>query len=91
MVSFAQFQIFRHLERPAEIERLAELKTIVKTERERFVNVILNNTDINNLDELLKFELSKYEAVSSLNNTMEAGMGEKSEIKLSVYHKVVIV
>ncbi|KAI9589365.1 hypothetical protein GQX74_007534 [Glossina fuscipes] len=65
-------QIFRHLERPAEIERLAELKTIVKTERERFVNVILNNTDINNLNELLKFELSKYEA--AIQEAAEGGL-----------------
>lgn len=46
------------------MERLQELKTIVKTQRERFIHVILNNTDVNNLDELFKFELAKYEAVS---------------------------
>lgn len=62
--SFYFFQIFRQLERPAEVERLQELKTVVKTQREKFINVIVNNTDVNNLDELLKFELAKYEAVS---------------------------
>uniref|UniRef100_A0A1I8P8D3 Uncharacterized protein n=1 Tax=Stomoxys calcitrans TaxID=35570 RepID=A0A1I8P8D3_STOCA len=56
--------IFRQLERPAEVERLQYLKNVVKTKRENFINVIINNTDVNNLDQLLKFELAKYEEVS---------------------------
>ncbi|XP_065363782.1 TWiK family of potassium channels protein 7 isoform X1 [Calliphora vicina] len=64
--------IFRQLERPAEVERLQELKTIVKTQRERFIHVILNNTDVNNLDELFKFELAKYEA--AVQEAAEGGL-----------------
>ncbi|XP_037941949.1 TWiK family of potassium channels protein 9-like [Teleopsis dalmanni] len=54
--------IFRHLERPAEVERLTLLKDVVKTQREKFITAILNNTDINNLDHLLLLELAKYES-----------------------------
>ncbi|XP_030381467.1 TWiK family of potassium channels protein 9 [Scaptodrosophila lebanonensis] len=53
--------IFRHLERPAEVARLSQLKDVVKTHRERFMGAILNNTEVNNLNELLSFELAKYE------------------------------
>lgn len=45
------------------MERLSHLKDIVKTHRERFLHTILNNTEVHNLDELLSFELAKYEAV----------------------------
>jgi len=45
------------------VERLSHLKDIVKTHRERFLHTILNNTEVHNLDELLSFELAKYEAV----------------------------
>ncbi|XP_017011109.1 TWiK family of potassium channels protein 7 [Drosophila takahashii] len=58
--------IFRHLERPAEVERLSHLKDVVKTHRERFMHTILNNTEVRNLDELLSFELAKYEAAVQL-------------------------
>lgn len=64
-VSILLTQIFRHLERPAEVARLTQLKDVVKTQRERFMSTILNNTEVNNLNELLAFELAKYEAVSS--------------------------
>ncbi|BFG00701.1 TWiK family of potassium channels protein 7 [Drosophila madeirensis] len=58
--------IFRHLERPAEVQRLTHLKDVVKTHRERFMSTILNNTEVNNLNELLSFELAKYEAAVQL-------------------------
>ncbi|XP_017085077.1 TWiK family of potassium channels protein 7 isoform X2 [Drosophila eugracilis] len=58
--------IFRHLERPAEVERLSHLKDVVKTHRERFMHTILNNTEVHNLNELLAFELAKYEAAVQL-------------------------
>ncbi|EDV46046.1 TWiK family of potassium channels protein 7 [Drosophila erecta] len=64
--------IFRHLERPAEVERLSHLKDIVKTNRERFLHTILNNTEVHNLDELLSFELAKYEA--AVQQAAEGGL-----------------
>ncbi|XP_017121473.1 TWiK family of potassium channels protein 7 [Drosophila elegans] len=64
--------IFRHLERPAEVERLSHLKDVVKTHRERFMHTILNNTDVHNLDVLLSFELAKYEA--AVQQAAEGGL-----------------
>ncbi|XP_034484740.1 TWiK family of potassium channels protein 7 [Drosophila innubila] len=64
--------IFRHLERPAEVERLTQLKDVVKTQRERFMSTILNNTEVNNLNELLAFELAKYEA--AVQQAAEGGL-----------------
>ncbi|KAM8721492.1 hypothetical protein ACLKA7_007381 [Drosophila subpalustris] len=64
--------IFRHLERPAEVERLTQLKYVVKTQRERFMSTILNNTEVNNLNELLAFELAKYEA--AVQQAAEGGL-----------------
>ncbi|ALC48793.1 CG43155 [Drosophila busckii] len=37
--------IFRHLERPAEVQRLTQLKDAVKSQRERFMSTILNNSE----------------------------------------------
>lgn len=65
MFLFRSFQVFRQLERPAELERLQYLKGVVKTHREKFITTILNNTDVLNLDELLAKELAKYEVVST--------------------------
>ncbi|XP_030245117.1 TWiK family of potassium channels protein 9 [Drosophila navojoa] len=65
-------QIFRHLERPAEVARLTQLKDVVKTQRERFMSTILNNTEVNNLNELLSFELAKYEA--AVQQAAEGGL-----------------
>jgi len=45
------------------VERLSHLKEVVKTHREKFMHTILNNTEVRNLDQLLAFELAKYEAV----------------------------
>ncbi|KAH8387785.1 hypothetical protein KR093_009472 [Drosophila rubida] len=64
--------IFRHLERPAEVERLTQLKDVVKSQRERFMSTILNNTEVNNLNELLSFELAKYEA--AVQQAAEGGL-----------------
>ncbi|XP_050746561.1 potassium channel subfamily K member 16 isoform X2 [Drosophila biarmipes] len=64
--------IFRHLERPAEVERLSHLKEVVKTHREKFMHTILNNTEVRNLDELLAFELAKYEA--AVQQAAEGGL-----------------
>ncbi|EDW07640.2 TWiK family of potassium channels protein 9 isoform X1 [Drosophila mojavensis] len=64
--------IFRHLERPAEVARLTQLKDVVKTQRERFMSTILNNTEVNNLNELLSFELAKYEA--AVQQAAEGGL-----------------
>ncbi|XP_001965460.3 TWiK family of potassium channels protein 7 [Drosophila ananassae] len=64
--------IFRHLERPAEVERLGHLKDVVKTQRERFMSTILNNTEVHNLNELLAFELAKYEA--AVQEAAEGGL-----------------
>ncbi|KAH8335862.1 hypothetical protein KR074_012235 [Drosophila pseudoananassae] len=64
--------IFRHLERPAEVERLDHLKDVVKTQRQRFMSTILNNTEVHNLNELLAFELAKYEA--AVQEAAEGGL-----------------
>ncbi|KAH8303350.1 hypothetical protein KR059_008701 [Drosophila kikkawai] len=64
--------IFRHLERPAEVERLSYLKDVVKTHRERFMDTVLNNTEVHNLRELLSFELAKYEA--AVQQAAEGGL-----------------
>ncbi|KAH8238210.1 hypothetical protein KR032_001218 [Drosophila birchii] len=64
--------IFRHLERPAEVERLSHLKDVVKTHRERFMDTVLNNTEVHNLRELLSFELAKYEA--AVQQAAEGGL-----------------
>nr|XP_036676428.1 TWiK family of potassium channels protein 7 [Drosophila suzukii] len=64
--------IFRHLERPAEVERLSHLKEVVKTHREKFMHTILNNTEVRNLDQLLAFELAKYEA--AVQQAAEGGL-----------------
>ncbi|XP_036676428.2 TWiK family of potassium channels protein 7 [Drosophila suzukii] len=64
--------IFRHLERPAEVERLSHLKDVVKTHREKFMHTILNNTEVRNLDQLLAFELAKYEA--AVQQAAEGGL-----------------
>ncbi|KAH8375751.1 hypothetical protein KR200_002026 [Drosophila serrata] len=64
--------IFRHLERPAEVERLSHLKDVVKTNRERFMDSVLNNSEVHNLRELLSFELAKYEV--AVQQAAEGGL-----------------
>ncbi|XP_067641641.1 TWiK family of potassium channels protein 7 isoform X1 [Eurosta solidaginis] len=64
--------VFRQLERPAELERLSYLKSVVKSHREKFITTILNNTDFLNLDELIVAELSKYEV--AVQEAAEGGL-----------------
>ncbi|XP_055842722.1 TWiK family of potassium channels protein 9 [Episyrphus balteatus] len=64
--------IFRQLERPAEVARVTHLKDVVKTQRERFIWAILNNTDMSNLDRLVSFELGKYE--EAVQEAAEGGL-----------------
>lgn len=56
-------QIFRQLELPAERDRINDLRTNVAEQRRSFVYAITNNSDLRNLDELVAFELAKYEKV----------------------------
>lgn len=56
------------------MERLTQLKDVVKTHRERFMSTILNNTEVNNLNELLSFELAKYEAVIQVNPSITSNI-----------------
>uniref|UniRef100_A0A182N9Y8 Potassium channel domain-containing protein n=1 Tax=Anopheles dirus TaxID=7168 RepID=A0A182N9Y8_9DIPT len=53
--------IFREFERPAEVARTQELRKLLFEHRQDFINSILNNTDVKNLDLLLALELQKYE------------------------------
>lgn len=60
------FQIFRQLELPAELQRIEDLREIVKEQRYQFVLSITNSTEIRRLDNLDRFvskELEKYEEV----------------------------
>lgn len=61
---FPFFQIFQRLERPAEEQRIAHLKEVVRTQREEFISAILNITG-EDLDGVLSDHLAKYEKVSS--------------------------
>ncbi|XP_053665518.1 TWiK family of potassium channels protein 7 [Anopheles marshallii] len=55
--------IFREFERPAEIARIQGFRKLLSHHREGFINSIINNTSVQNLDQLLAFELKKYEQV----------------------------
>lgn len=61
---FSFFQIFQRLERPAEEQRIAHLKEVVRTQREEFISAILNITG-EDLDGVLSDQLAIYEKVSS--------------------------
>uniref|UniRef100_T1GAC1 Uncharacterized protein n=1 Tax=Megaselia scalaris TaxID=36166 RepID=T1GAC1_MEGSC len=63
-------QIFRQLERPAEEQRIASLRQIVRTQRQEFISVILNTTE--NLDAILLDQLEKYEM--SVQEAAEGGL-----------------
>uniref|UniRef100_A0A182SIB2 Potassium channel domain-containing protein n=1 Tax=Anopheles maculatus TaxID=74869 RepID=A0A182SIB2_9DIPT len=55
--------IFREFERPAEVARIQGLRKLLSQHRLGFINAIVNNTSVQNLDQLLAFELKKYEQV----------------------------
>ncbi|XP_043270996.1 TWiK family of potassium channels protein 7 [Venturia canescens] len=55
--------VFRELELPSELERLRHLRASLYDRRHRFVSRILNNTDVLNLESLMKYELRAYEHV----------------------------
>ncbi|XP_035895739.1 TWiK family of potassium channels protein 7 [Anopheles stephensi] len=55
--------IFREFERPAEVARIQGLRILLSQHRHTFINSIVNNTSVQNLDQLLAFELKKYEQV----------------------------
>ncbi|XP_053677902.1 TWiK family of potassium channels protein 7 [Anopheles nili] len=55
--------IFREFERPAEVARTQGLRKLLVEHRQNFINSIVNNTDVLNLDRLLALELEKYEQV----------------------------
>uniref|UniRef100_A0A0K8U275 TWiK family of potassium channels protein 7 n=1 Tax=Bactrocera latifrons TaxID=174628 RepID=A0A0K8U275_BACLA len=71
-MAFENHQVFRQLERPAELERLQYLKGVVKTHREKFITTILNNTDVLNFNELVAKELAKYEV--AVQEAAEGGL-----------------
>ncbi|XP_063234593.1 TWiK family of potassium channels protein 7 [Bacillus rossius redtenbacheri] len=53
--------IFRELERPAEVARLAALRGNVARQRHRMIASVVNNTDVSNLATLVSVELATYE------------------------------
>lgn len=56
------FQIFRHLELPSEISRLADMRHTVQRERQNFLDTIANNShSVANLGTLLSVQLAEYE------------------------------
>ncbi len=68
-IFFSHFQIFRQLELPAELQRIEDLREIVKEQRYKFLTSITNSTDVrrlDNLDEFVSKELEKYEEVFEL-------------------------
>ncbi|KAK0093615.1 hypothetical protein PV326_013096 [Microctonus aethiopoides] len=55
--------VFRQLELPIEIIRLSRIRTILLTQRNHFINQILNNTDLNTstFADMMQLELQSYE------------------------------
>lgn len=61
IIYFTFFQVFRELELPAELKRIKDLRSLVRVRRDHFVSAISNNTDVSNLETLVKVELARYE------------------------------
>nr|XP_012145453.1 PREDICTED: TWiK family of potassium channels protein 7 isoform X2 [Megachile rotundata] len=53
--------VFRHIELPAELARLENLRANLRVHRYSFVNSISNNTDVSNLRTLVNVKLRAYE------------------------------
>ncbi|XP_076618032.1 uncharacterized protein LOC143340226 isoform X1 [Colletes latitarsis] len=54
-------QVFRHIELPAELARLENLRANLRTSRRSFVDSVSNNTDVSNLETLVSVKLRAYE------------------------------
>ncbi|XP_044254587.1 TWiK family of potassium channels protein 9 [Tribolium madens] len=55
--------IFRRFEYPAEISRLNHFNNTLLLKRENFIQQIVNNTDLKNLDYFISSELENYEKI----------------------------
>ena len=66
------FQIFRRFEYPAEISRINYFNTTLLSKRENFIQQIVNNSDIRNLDFFISSELENYEKI--LQDAFTAGI-----------------
>ncbi|XP_076240188.1 TWiK family of potassium channels protein 7 [Calliopsis andreniformis] len=53
--------VFRHIELPAELTRLENLRANLRMQRHLFVDSISNNTDVSNLRTLVSIKLRAYE------------------------------
>lgn len=56
-------QVFRQLEYPEEVKTLLELNQTVNAQRNKFLQSILNNTELSNLADLLLIEIKQYEKI----------------------------
>lgn len=54
------------------MDRLREMRKIVREERDTFLSNIVNNTDVRNLETLLSLELAKYE--SAVQSAAQSGL-----------------
>lgn len=67
------FQIFRELELPAEIERLTEMRSTVRRERQSFLQTLVNNTgEAAHSEKLLSLQLAEYER--SIQEAAQSGL-----------------